>query len=196
MILGLWEIGGYYAKNTKKVFFKQEWLIYWLIVILPVFVLFSNFIYAEENDIHSHEQETVTEDESNQVTNNICPVMKGNKTDPNIYSLYQGKKVYFCCLSCKSAFEKNPQKYLIDLPQFQAGMEHSEQEQHNHSNTLNLARLIKPVGILTLALIVLTVLAGLLRRKNPKFLLKWHKRLGIITLVSALIHATLVLLTH
>ena len=48
-----------------------------------------------------------------------CPVMEGNPIDPNIYVEYQGKKVYFCCASCKATFLANPEKYLAKLPQFQ-----------------------------------------------------------------------------
>jgi YHS domain-containing protein len=46
-----------------------------------------------------------------------CPIT-GGPIDKNIYTVYQGKKVYFCCEGCKRAFEKNPQKYLDKLPQF------------------------------------------------------------------------------
>ena len=59
-----------------------------------------------------------------------------------------------------------------------------------------LAKLVVPMGIMTLVLVILTVSAGLLRRRKPKLLLKWHKRLGILTLITALIHAALVLFTH
>ena len=33
-----------------------------------------------------------------------CPVMVGNKLDPEIYTVYKDKKVYFCCLMCKATF--------------------------------------------------------------------------------------------
>lgn len=46
-----------------------------------------------------------------------CPIT-GGPIDKNIYTVYQGKKVYFCCEGCKRTFEKNPQKYLGKLPQF------------------------------------------------------------------------------
>jgi len=39
-------------------------------------------------------------------------------------------------------------------------------------------------------------MAGIFLRKLPKVLLKWHKRLGIITLIPALIHVILVLIAH
>ena len=46
-----------------------------------------------------------------------CPVM-GGAIDKAIFTEYQGKKVYFCCPTCKLEFEKNPEKYIAKLPQF------------------------------------------------------------------------------
>jgi len=40
-----------------------------------------------------------------------CPVM-GGQIDRNVYVDYQGKRVYFCCPSCKAEFIKNPDEYL------------------------------------------------------------------------------------
>ena len=47
----------------------------------------------------------------------ICPVM-GGAINKDIFTEYKGKKVYFCCPSCKGLFEKEPEKYLAKLPQF------------------------------------------------------------------------------
>jgi YHS domain-containing protein len=47
----------------------------------------------------------------------ICPVM-GGAINKNIYIEHKGKKVYFCCPSCKGEFEKDPEKYIGKLPQF------------------------------------------------------------------------------
>ena len=47
----------------------------------------------------------------------ICPVMEG-AINKDIFTEYKGKKVYFCCPSCKEQFEKEPEKYLEKLPQF------------------------------------------------------------------------------
>ena len=44
--------------------------------------------------------------------------MVGNKIDPSIYTDYQGKRVFFCCMFCHQAFTKDPEKYLDKLPQF------------------------------------------------------------------------------
>ena len=123
--------------------------------------------------------------------------MVGNEVDPKLYSTYQGKPVHFCCLSCKEAFDENPEKYLDRLPQFKTAT-NADHDSHEHaqSSPFPFYKLVKPMGITSLVLIILTVSAALLRRKKPKLLLKWHKRLGITTLIAALIHAILVLLTH
>ncbi|MGA7875484.1 MAG: YHS domain-containing protein [Desulfoferrobacter sp.] len=55
-----------------------------------------------------------TEKNSKGIPQTICPVM-GGKIDKNVYADYQGKRVYFCCESCKQEFEKNPDKYLKKL---------------------------------------------------------------------------------
>jgi YHS domain-containing protein len=44
----------------------------------------------------------------------ICPVM-GGKIDKNIYTDYEGKRVYFCCPACIPEFKKDPAKYIKKL---------------------------------------------------------------------------------
>ena len=46
-----------------------------------------------------------------------CPVM-GGAINKDIFTEYEGKKVYFCCSDCKTEFEKSPEKYISKLPQF------------------------------------------------------------------------------
>jgi YHS domain-containing protein len=43
-----------------------------------------------------------------------CPVM-GNKINKDIYTDYEGKRVYFCCSGCVEKFKKEPAKYLKKL---------------------------------------------------------------------------------
>lgn len=43
-----------------------------------------------------------------------CPVM-GGKIDKKVYTDYQGKRVYFCCSSCRDEFQKDPEKYIKKL---------------------------------------------------------------------------------
>ena len=47
----------------------------------------------------------------------ICPV-EGGPINKSLFTVYKGKKVYFCCAGCKPEFEKNPEKYIGKLPQF------------------------------------------------------------------------------
>jgi YHS domain-containing protein len=58
------------------------------------------------------------EADSAAIEQTTCPVMEGNPIDKNVFVMYKGKKVYFCCESCKAEFEKNPEKYVSKLPQF------------------------------------------------------------------------------
>jgi YHS domain-containing protein len=51
------------------------------------------------------------------VEQTVCPVM-GAPINQELYTEYEGKKVYFCCPGCKAKFEAEPKKYLDTLPQF------------------------------------------------------------------------------
>ncbi len=165
--------------------------------VLIVLFIFLPAAYSAEENTHVHDHDsTPASSEHTQETNDFCPVMPDMKVNPDIFTDYQGKRVYFCCNNCKAAFAKNPEKYLPLLPQFGGIVAQLDQEREGPGYELTLAGFIKPVGIITLSLLVLTVAAALLRRRKPKFLLKWHKRLGIITLVSAIVHFILVLIAH
>ena len=117
-----------------------------------------------------------------------CPVMTGNAIDPSIFSIYQGKRVYFCCTKCKAAFDEAPEKYLARLPQFA-----SAEGGHAADDETGAAQLIEPLGIVTLTLLLLTAGAGLFRRLKPRLLLRCHKVVALLAVLSALAHATLVL---
>ncbi len=156
-------------------------------------IAITSFAYAADEHDHSHDHNAVVGSGQMQVTNTYCPVMPDMQTNPEIFTDYKGKRVYFCCNNCKAAFGREPEKYLDQLPQFGGT---STRTGGHHEHRLELGRLIKPMGITTLSLLVLTAAGRLFRKKVPKFLVMWHKRLGIITLVSAFIHATLVLIAH
>ena len=47
-----------------------------------------------------------------------CPVM-GGAINKEVFIEYKGKKVYFCCPGCDERFQKDPEKYMHKLPQFQ-----------------------------------------------------------------------------
>ena len=131
-----------------------------------------------------------------------CPVMTGNEIDPDIYTVYQGKKVYFCCQACKAAFGDDPEKYLPRLPQFASGTGVAGAHDDNHgrgSASLSLAGLIAPTGIITLSLVAVTVLLALLRRVRrfkARVVMRIHKAAGVSALISGILHASLIVFFH
>jgi YHS domain-containing protein len=67
---------------------------------------------------HHHDAEAKTVLSTEQTgEQTVCPVM-GLAINKELFTMYKGKKVYFCCPGCKPEFEKNPEKYLAKLPQF------------------------------------------------------------------------------
>jgi YHS domain-containing protein len=44
-------------------------------------------------------------------TQKTCPVT-GDPIDKSVFVDYQGKRIYFCCASCKNDFGKDQEKYL------------------------------------------------------------------------------------
>jgi YHS domain-containing protein len=60
----------------------------------------------------------VVEQPAAQIEQKMCPVMTDMKINPEIFTEYKGKKVYFCCTDCKAKFEVEPEKYVANLPQF------------------------------------------------------------------------------
>jgi Cu(I)/Ag(I) efflux system membrane fusion protein len=61
----------------------------------------------------------------------LCPVMDA-PIDPNVYTVYKGKRVYFCCKGCDKKFLANPEQYLDKLPQFRDLDSGAAQTDHTH----------------------------------------------------------------
>jgi len=126
----------------------------------------------------------------------VCPVMEGEPISKDVFVEYSGKRVYFCCDSCKAKFLEEPDKYLHSLPQFAGDVtrqktdeDHEEKDEHSGA-----AALMEPLGICTLVLLVATSLLGFLLKRNRKLLLPWHQRLAVATLVAGAVHALSVFL--
>ena len=82
---------------------------------------------------------------------------------------------------------------LLTLAVFAWGARANAEEPARETPPFAWYRLIVPAGIATLSLLVLTFLAGWFMRINRKLLFKWHKRLAIATVVTAVCHALLVI---
>jgi len=44
----------------------------------------------------------------------LCPVM-GGEIDKNVYTDYEGERVYFCCSACIDKFKADPTTYIQKL---------------------------------------------------------------------------------
>lgn len=53
----------------------------------------------------------------------VCKMDIDEKT-AKVKSEYQGKTYYFCALSCKQTFDKNPEKYIDNAPKSCCGCGH------------------------------------------------------------------------
>jgi Cu(I)/Ag(I) efflux system membrane fusion protein len=83
---------------------------------------------------HPHEGHTSSQPtaaETSEIVQTTCPVM-GGPIDPNVYTEYKGKRVYFCCKGCDKKFMEDPEKYLDKLPQFREQPSESDADRHQH----------------------------------------------------------------
>ncbi len=97
------------------------------IVVVVVVIMFLaacgsevNEDVAEQADQHTEHQtaEHSTEEaahrhdnaKTGQIEQEFCPVM-GNPINPEIYTMHEGEKIYFCCPGCIGRFNANPEKY-------------------------------------------------------------------------------------
>ena len=69
-----------------------------------------------------------------------------------------------------------------------------ENHEYEHDSAgFNWWRLVKPLGIVTIILLFLTATLGLLRKVKYNVMIKAHKICAVITLISALMHAILII---
>ena len=156
-----------------------------IMAIIAAGVLIAGMAVAAGEEHGPHEMEATNTQQT------LCPVMEGNPIDPNIHVDYQGERVYFCCNFCVEEFKKAPEKYLDKLPQFAAADEHAHE-----ADGLQLYRFTEPLGITTFTLLVLTLCAGLFRRKLKRRFLRIHQALATATVVAATLHLLTVWLGH
>jgi YHS domain-containing protein len=66
--------------------------------VLTIFFISSSFVLSDVQSANAKPQ-------------TVCPVM-GDAINKNIYTDYQGSRIYFCCDGCPQEFKKNPRKYM------------------------------------------------------------------------------------
>jgi len=76
----------------------------WVVVI----VLASAAVVALGGEGHGQHHDQAVKPQTQ------CPVM-GGKIDKEVYTEYDGKRVYFCCPGCIAKFKEHPKLYLEKL---------------------------------------------------------------------------------
>ena len=61
-----------------------------------------------------------------------CPVM-GGAINRDVFTDYNGHRIYFCCAGCDAEFHKDPERYLSEMRQAGVIIERApEEESHDH----------------------------------------------------------------
>ena len=135
--------------------------------------------------------------EGGQAQQTECPVMIGNKIDPNFSTIDQGRRVYFCCKFCLAAFEEAPEKYRANLPPPQEGtsevagnaetMEGGHDHATDHGQPHGLGRLVRFAGKFhplvvhfPIALVIAAALAEILAFVTKSQVLRGSARFMIV----------------
>ena len=62
-----------------------------------------------------------------------CPVTGEKLDDKLVYTDYNGRRVYFCCLKCRNTFKEDPEKYLQKMNS-DATADQSDMKKMDHSS--------------------------------------------------------------
>lgn len=102
---------------------SRKWIAF--IGAMIVGVVMGSAVYAYEGSASPGTKAAATAVSKPQTQ---CPVMKG-PINKQIYADYEGKRVYFCCNNCLSAFKKDPEKYMKVLRDSGVALEDAPQTQ-------------------------------------------------------------------
>ncbi len=67
---------------------------------------------GDEVEHKEHEHEAAPAVGAAEIEQKICPVMEGNKINPELFVDHNGRRIYFCCKMCVGNFKKDPEKYI------------------------------------------------------------------------------------
>jgi len=79
-----------------------------LIIICCAFLIGSSFAQTTV-------KVTTTNTVATAKVQTMCPIMPKQPISKKIFADYNGKRIYFCCQGCLSAFKKDPEKYMKQI---------------------------------------------------------------------------------
>lgn len=118
------------CSNSKSKTRRWSWII--LIGIVAIVILVAVLSGARG--------QTPAESATPAINNKMCPVMTDETIDPEQWVEHEGNRVYFCCRMCKRKFERDPEAYLANLPQFAKIAADSVSPDDGHGHTDNTAK--------------------------------------------------------
>ncbi|HED66682.1 MAG TPA: hypothetical protein ENJ09_14140 [Planctomycetes bacterium] len=77
--------------------------------------------------------ESVPEEAPLPLTNTMCPVLTDEEVEPEIFTDYEGRRVYLCCQKCLKKFRAEPSAYLGNLPPLRVSTDEA-QERGDHAH--------------------------------------------------------------
>lgn len=108
-------------------------------------------------------------------TNEFCPVIPDQPSDPQFQAVHNGRSIRFCCADCVRRFEADPESYVGNLPPIVTIKPVADP---NRSFDENLARVLSPVAKiagyaadrpwLTTYLVAIVSLAALCYRRSKR----------------------------
>lgn len=109
---------------------KRRWPLFVILVAVAAVILFVWLGDAAGQTV------TAPGGQATAVTNPMCPVLTDEAIDPEQWVEYEGQRVYFCCPKCKRKFQRDPEAYLANLPQFTVSPGASGVPSKGHDNTV------------------------------------------------------------
>ncbi len=96
-----------------------------------------------------------------------CPVTTEIEINPDFFTDYEGKRVYFCCGMCRTKFLKGPDKYVANLSQLNVAVigdskDQSEDEPEHSAGIGEFLAGFHPIAVhFPIALVIVAALAEL-----------------------------------
>ena len=67
---------------------------------------------GNEGSHKDHDHDAAPAKGAAEIEQKTCPVMAGNKINPDLHVDHNGRRIYFCCKMCVETFKKDPEKYI------------------------------------------------------------------------------------
>jgi len=85
---------------------------------MRVWFFITAILFIFNYPISAQQPVTKADTPENRHKQTFCPIQPDEPIKSGLWVKHQGKKVYFCCMTCRRRFQKDPNKWIKYLPQF------------------------------------------------------------------------------